>query len=135
LPVTTQIPDQAPKPAVVESLRTNLVNSLSEKCSVAGNSPKWRPNSNRRDMTNFPIQKPNAGSRDRGPGFQLVNRPVGHLCADRRFQGIAKLRAPWRTTGARLTPFDVNELRSISAWSDGVALRLYTRRERICGGV
>lgn len=57
-----------------------------------------------------------------------VGNPVRRIA---RFQGLAKLRAPWPDDAVlRMTPFDVADL-TLYFWHGptGVALRFYTRRE------
>lgn len=135
LPVTTQIPDQAPKPAVVE-IAANEPWSTSLSREVApwpANSPKLASEFKSSGHDEFPDSEAKRWFAPiEGQAFNWSTDAVGHpVRRIARFQGIAKLRAPWPDDAVlRLTPFDVNEL-TLYFWHGptGVALRLYTRRE------
>lgn len=130
----TERPEQPPKPVVPQVADEPWSTALSREVAPwPADSPKL--------MTGFKSaghdELPDAEAKRwlapvEGQPFNWstdsVSNPVRRIA---RFQGIAKLRAPWPDDAVlRMTPFEVTDL-TLYFWHGptGVALRFYTRRE------
>ena len=134
-PASLTVPEPKHKPAAAEVVANELWSAALARdiAPWVANSPKLATDYKSAGHDEFPDSEAKrwlsqVEGQPYGWSTDSIGNPVRRVA---RFQGLAKLRAPWPDDAVlRITPFEVTDL-TLYFWRGptGVALRFYTRRE------